>query len=83
MFETNAKYQYFILLCQYPSGVILGSPQLIISIKLVTDSFEYALLSANRPKLTVNSSAPPTWFLAYWQLELKTWYLIQTFYTPD
>ena len=30
--------------------MILMSPQLISSINLVTDNFEYALLSANRPK---------------------------------
>ena len=35
--------------------MMLGSPQVIISIKLVTSNFEYALLSANRTKSTAAS----------------------------
>ena len=48
MFETIAKYQYYISICQNLSGMMMRSSQLIISIKLVTDNFEYAILSANR-----------------------------------
>ena len=32
-------------ICQKPSGIVLKSPQLTISIKLITENFEYALKS--------------------------------------
>ena len=48
MFETNAKY---LNLPKLKWGMMmLRTPQLKISIKLVTDNFEYALFSANRQK---------------------------------
>ena len=34
------------------SGVVLNSPQLTISLKLITANFEYALKSAEQPKPT-------------------------------
>ena len=35
-----------------PDGMVLKSPQLIISNKLITENVEYALKSADRPKPT-------------------------------
>ena len=35
------------------SGIMLRSTQLIISIKLVTENYEYDLISANRPKYNI------------------------------
>ena len=34
------------------SGMVLNSPQLTITIKLITANFEYALKSADQPKPT-------------------------------
>ena len=39
-------------MCQKPSEMVLTSPQLTISINLVTENFEYSLKSADRFKPT-------------------------------
>ena len=44
MFEFNAKYKYI------PTKRVDASPRVIISIKLKTENFEYALKCASRPQ---------------------------------
>ena len=46
LFELNAKYQHLISIYQHSSGKVLGNPQLIISIKLMTGYIEYAQLNS-------------------------------------
>ena len=56
MLESNKKYlihlNYKLSICQTPSEMMLKSPVLIISMKLIITNFEYALKSVNRPNPT-------------------------------